>query len=114
MISAARAIGPASASTAFSLSWALSLNWRRMRSGRSTASSDGRAVTAFMAASFYRSRTRRPSRRERVAYPFDPRRLEALEQNHVEPARHLLLPGEVVAGRRGGLRRPSPAPPRGG
>jgi len=39
------------------------------------------------------------SRRECIAYPLDPRRLDALEQDDVEPARRLFRPGEVSAAR---------------
>src|SRR2546421_9755422 len=36
---------------------------------------------------------------ECVAYPFDPRRLEAVEEHDVEPASRFLLAREVVASR---------------
>src|SRR5437879_12050673 len=88
-----------------------------MRARRSTLSSAGRAVTAFIRPLFYRNlpraragqpgnavgvRVRSPARRsggECVPYPRDPRRLEAIEEHDVEPASRFLLPPKVVARR---------------
>src|SRR6266853_2775065 len=89
-----------------------------MRASRSTLSSAGRAVTAFIRSSFYRNLlraragpreappwnrgngARQASGGECVAYPFDPRRLEAIEEHNVEPAGRL-LPARKVVSRRG-------------
>src|SRR6266571_932559 len=88
-----------------------------MRASRSTLSSAGRAVTAFIRSSFYRNllraragpreappwncgnEARQASGGECVAYPFDPRRLEAIEEHNVEPAGRFLLACKVVARR---------------
>src|SRR5712664_1720200 len=88
-----------------------------MRASRSTLSSAGRAVTAFIRTSFYRNllgaraeplrhcrgtagaKARKASGGECVAYPFDPRRIEAIEEDNVEPAGRFLLARKVVARR---------------
>src|SRR6266853_604066 len=88
-----------------------------MRASRSTLSSAGRAVTAFIRSSFYRNLlraragpreappwnrgngARQASVGECVAYPFDPRRLEAIEEHNVEPAGRFPLACKVVARR---------------
>src|SRR5258706_5459732 len=88
-----------------------------MRASRSTLSSAGRAVTAFIrpysTVTFF---TNAPDllahRRETaganpgtasggecIAYPFDPRGLKAIEEHNVEPAGFFLLACKVVARR---------------
>src|SRR6266480_3590679 len=84
-----------------------------MRARRSTLSSAGRAVTAFIRPLFYRNllcgcagpagpagaEAAKGSGGECVAYPFDPRRLEAIEEHDVEPASRFLSARKVVARR---------------
>src|SRR5258707_5079751 len=88
-----------------------------MRASRSTLSSAGRAVTAFIhpysTVTFFTNAPDRPAHRgetagakpgtvsggERIAYPFDPRGLEAIEEHNVEPAGLFLLACKVVARR---------------
>src|SRR3989454_2976489 len=86
-----------------------------MRARRSTLSSAGRAMTAFIRSLFYRNllcgragpagapRGTKPGKAsggECVAYPFDARRLEAIQEHNVEPAGRFLPARKVVA--RGG------------
>src|SRR3979490_1866685 len=88
-----------------------------MGANRSTLSSAGRAVTALIrpsstATSFQTALHRlAPPRKtagaepgtasggECIAYPFDPRGLEAIEEHNVEPAGFFLLARKVVARR---------------
>src|SRR5215831_8072333 len=85
-------MGSARTSCALSLSWALSSKWRRMRASRSTWSSAVRAGADSMRRSFYRE----SSRGERVAYPFDLRGIDVIEQDDVEPAGSFPRSDEVV------------------
>src|SRR5258708_35400468 len=86
-----------------------------MRANRSTLSSAGRAVTTlirpYSTVTFFTNAPDRlarrretagakpgtASRRECIAYPFDPRGLKAIEQHNVEPAGPVLLSPQVVA-----------------
>src|SRR5258708_38877746 len=86
-----------------------------MRASRSTLYSAGRAVTAFIhpysTVTFFTNAPDRPAHRgetagakpgtvsggERIAYPFDPRGLEAIEEHNVEPAGLFLPACKVVA-----------------
>src|SRR5712691_3548874 len=88
-----------------------------MRASRSTVSSVGRAVTAFIrpysTVTFFTNALYRLARRRKtagakpgtasggecIAYPFDPRGLEAIEEHNVEPAGLFLLVRKVVARR---------------
>src|SRR5882724_1752541 len=88
-----------------------------MRASRSTLPSAGRAVTSFIrpysTVTFFTNAPNRPVRRretagarpgtascgECIAYPFDPRGLEAIEEHNVEPAGLFLLACKVVARR---------------
>src|SRR6267154_1820784 len=88
-----------------------------MRASRSTLSSAGRAVTAFIrpysTVTFFTNALYRPARRRKtagaktatasggecIAYPFDPRGLEAIEEHNVEPTGFFLLARKVVARR---------------
>src|SRR5258708_7440125 len=88
-----------------------------MRANRSTLSSAGRAVTTFIrpysTVTFFTNAPDRlarrretagaepgtASRRECIAYPFDPRGLKAIEEHNVEPAGLFLLARKVVARR---------------
>src|SRR5258707_775593 len=69
-----------------------------MRARRSTLSSAGRAVTAFIRPySTAGANSGKGSSGECVAYPLDPRRLEAVEEHNIEPAGRFLLVRKVVA-----------------